>query len=322
MNLKNLVLCLCLLWLAQISVCGQESPKNPGWVRIESENKEISFAVPDNFSFVFNKEGFLQGNPQNGSEMAEFTKIRTVTAFQNGATMFFESYDVKNAGKVLPYLLSNHPNAQASKISFGNFTGLQIIAEKGFYSAFYYLASDKNIYFIGVGARRRDTETMFRFLNSIRLNNKTVFNLPSAGKAGETGKTASLLDLTETPVEIVKMTKEEKKEMERKSKEARPDKSAPVRTQSNDADGLVILYKPRAQYTEDARQNGVRGVVALRAAFGADGKIEKITVIKELKHGLTEQAIKALRRIRFIPAEKENLPVVASKIIEYTFTIY
>ncbi len=296
------------------------------WVRVESENKEISVAIPAGFSFAFDKEGFTQSNPRNWSDLAEFTKVRALTAYQNGATMFFESYDVKNAKKALPFLLSIHRNASATSLAFENFSGLQIISEKDFYSAFYYLASEKNIYLIGVGARQKDNETMFKFLNSIKINNNFAFKLP-AGKVDESKQILSIVNLPETPVEVERMTKEEKKELEKQSKEAKSNKTEPNKTEPDqkilpDAKGLVILFKPRAKYTDLARQSQEQGVIRLRATFRADGRIGKVWVVKDLKYGLTEETVKALRRIRFIPAEKENAAVEAIKTIEYSFTVY
>jgi TonB family protein len=291
------------------------------WVRIESENKEISFAIPDNFSFVFDKEGFSQTNPRNWSDIAEFTKVRAVTAYQNGATVFFDSYDVKNAKKALPLLLSNHRDVSAANISFETFSGLQIISEKDFYSAFYYFASEKNIYLIGVGARQKDNETIFKFLNSVKINNKTVFKIP-VGKIDESDKILSIVNLVETPIEIEMMSKQERKELEKKSKKAKSDKTEPDPKPAADAKGLIVLVKPRASYTDIARQSQEQGVTILRATFRADGKIGKISVVKTLKYGLTEQAIRAFKRLRFIPAEKEITPIDVTKNIEYSFTIY
>ena len=155
--------------------------QNSEWIRIESENKEISFAVPNNFSFVFDKEGFTRQNPQNWREIIEYKNIRSLSAYDNGTTMFFESYDVKNGKKAVAYLISNLKDAQITSISFENFSGFQIISEKTIYMAFYYLASEKHIYYIGVGAHKKSSESVYQFLNSIKLEGKSVFNLQPKG---------------------------------------------------------------------------------------------------------------------------------------------
>lgn len=85
---------------------------------------------------------------------------------------------------------------------------------------------------------------------------------------------------------------------------------------------VIILRKERHRYTDAARQKNIQGVVQLRVTFLASGQIGEISTIKGLDHGLTEQAIIAARKIEFIPAKRNGIPVTETKIIEYTFQIY
>lgn len=87
-------------------------------------------------------------------------------------------------------------------------------------------------------------------------------------------------------------------------------------------EGVKILSKPRANYTDAARQNQVQGKVVLRVTFSANGSIGAISVISGLGNGLTEQAIAAARGIRFEPAKRSGQPYSVTKPVEYTFTIY
>lgn len=83
-----------------------------------------------------------------------------------------------------------------------------------------------------------------------------------------------------------------------------------------------ILSKPEPTYTAQARQAGVSGTVILRAVFAADGKVKYILVIRSLPYGLTEQAIRAARKIKFIPATIDDRPVSQFIQIEYNFNLY
>lgn len=83
-----------------------------------------------------------------------------------------------------------------------------------------------------------------------------------------------------------------------------------------------ILTRPEPQYTEDARKANVKGMVMLRAVFAADGTVQNILVIRGLPHGLTEKAIKAARKITFVPATKDGRPVSQFIQIEYNFYLY
>lgn len=85
---------------------------------------------------------------------------------------------------------------------------------------------------------------------------------------------------------------------------------------------LRIISKPKATYTDAARQNAVQGNVTLRITFNANGSIGSITPVSGLGYGLTEQAIAAARRIQFEPAKVNGVPQTVSKTFQYGFTIY
>lgn len=84
----------------------------------------------------------------------------------------------------------------------------------------------------------------------------------------------------------------------------------------------VILFQTRPQYTEEARRNRVTGRVVLNAVFGADGQIYDIQVRSALPDGLTEEAIKALRKIRFRPATRNGQAVGYRMNVEFSFNIF
>ena len=85
---------------------------------------------------------------------------------------------------------------------------------------------------------------------------------------------------------------------------------------------LRIISKPKATYTDAARQNQVQGNVTLRITFNANGSIGSITPVSGLGYGLTEQAIAAARRIQFEPQKVNGVPQTVSKTFQYGFTIY
>ncbi|MGH9765924.1 MAG: energy transducer TonB [Blastocatellia bacterium] len=84
----------------------------------------------------------------------------------------------------------------------------------------------------------------------------------------------------------------------------------------------TILYRERAKYTEEARQNKVQGTVLLQVVFHLNGSITEIKVIRSLPDGLTEKAIEAAKRIRFNPAVKNGSPVSVRGTLEFAFNLY
>lgn len=87
-------------------------------------------------------------------------------------------------------------------------------------------------------------------------------------------------------------------------------------------EAVRVTSKPRANYTDAARQNQVQGTVTLRVTFLANGSIGSISTISGLPNGLTEQAIAAARAMRFDPAKKGGVPYTVTKQVQYNFTLY
>jgi TonB family protein len=84
----------------------------------------------------------------------------------------------------------------------------------------------------------------------------------------------------------------------------------------------LIVYKPEPGFTEEARKNNVTGVVRLRAVLNATGQVTDAEVLKPLSKGLTENALRASRHMRFFPAQKGGRPVSQYIVLEYNFNIY
>jgi len=99
---------------------------------------------------------------------------------------------------------------------------------------------------------------------------------------------------------------------------APPPPSAPVGPTMS----LKIVSKPKALYTDTARQGQIQGTVRLRVTFLASGQIGSIAAISGLGGGLTEQAIAAARQLRFEPAKVNGIAKNVTKQVEYNFTLY
>lgn len=64
----------------------------------------------------------------------------------------------------------------------------------------------------------------------------------------------------------------------------------------------LCIYCPAAQYPQEARNSKTQGTVELAALITPDGQAQNITVIQPLPHGLTENAIAAVKEWKFTPA--------------------
>jgi TonB family protein len=84
---------------------------------------------------------------------------------------------------------------------------------------------------------------------------------------------------------------------------------------------VEILFKPKPEYTDDARAKKIEGEVLLQVVFLASGEVKVERVVRGLGYGLEGSAQAAARQIRFRPAEQEGLPVDASAIVHITFAL-
>jgi TonB family protein len=82
-----------------------------------------------------------------------------------------------------------------------------------------------------------------------------------------------------------------------------------------------ILSQPLAKYTDEARRNQTTGQVTLRVTLSADGTVGNIEALTNLPDGLTEQAEKAARKIKFIPAKYNDSAIEEMKTITYSFEL-
>jgi TonB family protein len=83
-----------------------------------------------------------------------------------------------------------------------------------------------------------------------------------------------------------------------------------------------VVMKPEPSYTESARQEQVVGTVVLKVIFACNGSVVNIVTVKELPNGLTQQAIAAARKIKFVPAVKGGKYVSMWMQLEYNFNLY
>ena len=83
-----------------------------------------------------------------------------------------------------------------------------------------------------------------------------------------------------------------------------------------------LAMKPEPAYTEEARQNAITGTVVLKCIFRYDGSVVNIITVSGLPYGLTQRAIEAARRIKFIPAVKDGTHVSMWMQLEYNFNLF
>lgn len=88
---------------------------------------------------------------------------------------------------------------------------------------------------------------------------------------------------------------------------------------STETTPIKIKSKPQPGFTGRALDAGVTGIVQVMAVFGKDGKIKHTLVIRGLGFGLDERAVKAAKRIKFVPPSRDGKPYGVVKMIQFNF---
>jgi len=104
---------------------------------------------------------------------------------------------------------------------------------------------------------------------------------------------------------------------------ASPNQTVPVLTPPDPSvTPLKILKKTPAAYTNNARENLIKGTIRTAVFFSESGRVTHVLILKGLGGGLNENAVNAARQIKFEPATKDGKPFSQIKIVEYTFDIH
>jgi TonB family protein len=100
-----------------------------------------------------------------------------------------------------------------------------------------------------------------------------------------------------------------------------PSKDAPKREVAPEQTPVEITYKPRPDYTAEARARKLQGEVLLRVLFTAAGDVKILDLVKGLGLGLDENAIRAAQQIRFTPATRGGRPVDFTATVHIVFQL-
>jgi TonB family protein len=84
---------------------------------------------------------------------------------------------------------------------------------------------------------------------------------------------------------------------------------------------VEILFKPKPDYTEEARKLRVEGEVLVRVLFTAGGEVRVLEVIRGLGHGLDENALRAAQQIKFNPAQRDGQRVDSTATVHIVFQL-
>jgi TonB family protein len=84
-----------------------------------------------------------------------------------------------------------------------------------------------------------------------------------------------------------------------------------------------LLKEVKPLYTAAAMQARIQGAISLDAVVREDGTVSEVHVTKSLdkRHGLDDEAVKAMKQWQFEPGTKDNKPVPVRLEVQMTFAL-
>jgi TonB family protein len=70
--------------------------------------------------------------------------------------------------------------------------------------------------------------------------------------------------------------------------------------------GPKVLFKPKPEYTAEAKQLHIEGNVTVRIRVSSSGSVQVLGVTSDLGHGLGDSAVRAVQSTRFSPATDDS----------------
>lgn len=274
------------------------------WHRLKSNNGEFSIEMPTDYSYFYDKDGFIAGKDSNSYEMRE---MQIVNSYANRTLMSVEVYRTSNQKNALEATI-DYQNRQADgkKLNSPGFVGREYNIKKDDWTrTTKYLASKTHLYIVTAATRDNDNQTFQRFLSSLKI-----------GENAAAEANATLLgSLKISQPEISFEKPDAKKPVDTKTPK---DSSA----QPEETVKLAIVGSVLPSYVDEARRANVSGTINLRLTFSPRGNISRIVVLRELPNGLLRQAVFSALRFKFLPQEKNGKPVAATKVVEFRFSIF
>lgn len=299
----------CLILLSTSILTAQNTTANIQWTTLETPKKDLSFAVPENF-LIDNEDG-------QHNIFAYHNQVRVNVSIDKGESpknriKSFRAFPVKT-------------EAQISHFELGDFIGdVYKLENEKTITITVYAASSRAFYTIVAISEDNSSSTFEKFIYSIKLNGKPLFDRKNSMNEMESPR-ISIESLNTSPV-ILEVLKNKSSKKARDAKkyeikyETEVDKT--VEENKNYSRPLIVLRKTQPRYSDSARNSNISGDVKLKVHFQANGEIGAITVISKLERGLEKNAIEAASKIKFLPAEIDGKSVDVFKEIIYTFTVY
>lgn len=269
------------------------------WIILSGPKDELLIEVPANY-LVYKTDASTRITSTYRSATFEIVKQKTDSP--------------KRSVRMLDYPRERSTHSESFEI--GNFVGKRYVYDyEDSFTIRMDLGSSKSYYIVTATAKKNDNAAIKKFLLSIRLQGKPVYegmagNSPGPRVPIAEMKTSHLiadaLKQTESSGDIKFDTVDE----ERKVYDDRLSRD------------LVIIDKPKPVYTDEARRRDKQGRIHARIEFLHNGRIGTVVIDPRLDKGLAWNVATVVKKIKFLPSEVDGKPISVTRVLEYTFSIY
>lgn len=94
-----------------------------------------------------------------------------------------------------------------------------------------------------------------------------------------------------------------------------------VTTRFGSADAPLFKYREVPRYPAAARRRGEEGKVLLRLTIDERGKLVQVEVVESSGTDFAEAAVEAVKRSRFLPAQRNNTPIMSMALLPIRFEL-
>jgi hypothetical protein len=324
MSIRNIcfsISALFFLGLTGLEIFSQTPIPTPAkeqkWIRVQSDNTELSIDVPDEYDYFYDKDGFLMSYKMSSFVASD---VKIFNSYRNGTLLSFESYKFKKPELAMRAIRQGEEwkKNKMEEIERGKHKVGQIVTKKEYgYLVRQYFVSSEYLYILAAGSRTGETEEIRRFFTSVR------FDPSDKGKGSDSNVSSIRFSELKPTFSILQIPPVEKHAWDKNSDDGEMISDGGSDKQpDSDITRLTVLDKPRSSYTDEARRANVQGTIVFKVDFSANGAISRLVVTKALKNGLLRQAAFAAMRIKVLPEEKKGLPVSVTRTLNYGFTLY
>jgi len=325
-KLQNLFCLILILLFASTGFAQVQANNEIKWLRIKDDKIEFSILFPSNYLVdnEIEKSYILAPVHDSLPEVVDMYEKPRIIAHQKNVKMSLSVYQLPkspNAKNYLWYFVErNIPKENYQDFRAGDFIGRKTTFDTEKIRAVSVAIAIKNkVFLINASADNEDIELYNKFLMSLTLDGKLLFTNQTLEPTDATQSV--VFSNLQTSPEIIEALnqKHEKSEVQIvKNSAVTVDE---VKGEQNFSRPLILLRQPHPKFSYAARGSNTAGIVRLKVNFLATGQIGNIVIVSEVPNGLTESAVNAAKKIKFLPAEIDKKKVDVTKTIEYAFNV-